>query len=63
VHFAAVPSYLLRSDNLTYLSNVMSTYNVLEATMKLCVREVIDARDLGEIVHLCGEGWLGPSGV
>jgi nucleoside-diphosphate-sugar epimerase len=39
VHFAAVPSSLLRPDNHTYQSNVMSTYNVLEAAMNLaCAR-------------------------
>ena len=33
VHFAAIPAILMRPDNLTYQTNVMSTYNVLEAAM------------------------------
>ena len=43
VHFAAIPAILMRPDNLTYQTNVMSTYNVLEAAMKLGVRKVIIA--------------------
>jgi nucleoside-diphosphate-sugar epimerase len=43
VHFAAIPAILMRPDNVTYQSNVMSTYNVLEAAMKLGVRKVIIA--------------------
>jgi UDP-glucose 4-epimerase len=43
VHFAAIPAILMRPDNVTYQANVMSTYNVLEAAMKLGVRKVIIA--------------------
>jgi nucleoside-diphosphate-sugar epimerase len=43
VHFAAIPAILMRPDNLTYQTNVMSNYNVLEAVMKLGVPKVIIA--------------------
>ena len=43
VHFAAIPRIGLVPDNLTYAANVMSTYNVIEAAMKLGVRKVIIA--------------------
>ena len=43
VHFAAVPRVLIRPDNVTFETNVMSTYNVLEAAMKLGIRKVIVA--------------------
>ena len=43
VHFAAVPRVLLQPDNVTYETNVVSTYNVIEAAMKLGVRKVIIA--------------------
>ncbi|KAB0677256.1 NAD-dependent epimerase/dehydratase family protein [Aureimonas leprariae] len=43
VHFAAVPRVLIRPDNETFRINVMSTYNVIEAAMKLGVRKVIVA--------------------
>ena len=34
VHFAAVPAILLASDARTYATNVLSTYNVLEAATR-----------------------------
>ena len=40
VHFAAIPRVLLRPDNEAYRVNVMGTYNVLEAALKLGVRKV-----------------------
>ena len=43
VHFAAIPSLLLRPDNETYAVNVLSTYNVLDAATKLGIRKVIIA--------------------
>lgn len=43
VHFAAIPRVLIEPDNVTFETNVMSTYNVLEAAMKLGVRKVIIA--------------------
>ena len=43
VHFAATPRIGLVPDNATYAANVLSTYNVIEAAMKLGVRKVIIA--------------------
>jgi nucleoside-diphosphate-sugar epimerase len=43
VHFAAIPRVLIEPDNKTYAVNVISTYNVIEAAMKLGVRKVIIA--------------------
>jgi UDP-glucose 4-epimerase len=43
VHFAAVPRIRINPDNETYRVNVMGTYNVIEAAMKLGVRKVIVA--------------------
>jgi nucleoside-diphosphate-sugar epimerase len=43
VHFAAMPAILLRSDAATYATNVLSTYNVLEAATRLGVRKVVFA--------------------
>ncbi len=43
VHFAAIPAILLHSDAKTYATNVLSTYNVLEAATRLGVRKVVFA--------------------
>ena len=43
MHFAAVPAILLTSDATTYATNVLSTYNVLEAATRLGVRKVVFA--------------------
>ena len=43
VHFAAIPRVLIEPDNATFATNVISTYNVIEAAMKLGVRKVIIA--------------------
>ncbi|MGD9507895.1 MAG: NAD-dependent epimerase/dehydratase family protein [Geminicoccaceae bacterium] len=43
VHFAAVPRVLISPDNETYRVNVMGTYNVIEAAMKLGIRKVVIA--------------------
>lgn len=43
VHFAAVPRVLINPDNETFRVNVMGTYNVLEAAMKLGIRKVVIA--------------------
>lgn len=43
VHFAAIPRVLIEPDNKTFTTNVVSTYNVIEAAMKLGVRKVIIA--------------------
>jgi nucleoside-diphosphate-sugar epimerase len=43
VHFAAIPAILRSSDATTYVTNVVSTYNVLEAATRLGIRKVIFA--------------------
>ncbi len=43
VHFAAIPRVMIEPDNKTFAANVVSTYNVIEAAMKLGVRKVIVA--------------------
>jgi nucleoside-diphosphate-sugar epimerase len=43
VHFAAIPRVMIEPDNKTFSANVMSTYNVIEAAMKLGVKKVIFA--------------------
>jgi nucleoside-diphosphate-sugar epimerase len=43
VHFAAIPRVGIEPDNKTFVANVTSTYNVIEAAMKLGVRKVIVA--------------------
>ncbi|WP_127753504.1 NAD(P)-dependent oxidoreductase [Devosia sp. 1566] len=43
VHFAAIPRILLRPDNATFEANVVSTYNVIEAAVKLGIRKIIIA--------------------
>ncbi|KQU70211.1 NAD(P)-dependent oxidoreductase [Phycicoccus sp. Root101] len=43
VHFAAVPRILLTTDAATYATNVLSTYNVLEAATRLGIRKVVFA--------------------
>ncbi|BCH56546.1 NAD-dependent epimerase/dehydratase family protein [Agrobacterium vitis] len=43
VHFAAIPRVMIEPDNRTFSANVVGTYNVIEAAMKLGVRKVIIA--------------------
>ena len=43
VHFAAIPAILVRPDNETFRINVLSTYNVIDAAVKLGIRKVIFA--------------------
>ncbi len=43
VHFAAIPRVGIEPDNKTFAANVVSTYNVIEAAMKLGCRKVIVA--------------------
>lgn len=43
VHFAAVPRILIQPDNTTFSANAVSTYNVIEAAMKLGIRKVVIA--------------------
>jgi nucleoside-diphosphate-sugar epimerase len=46
VHFAAIPRILLRPDNAMFAANVLSTYNVVEAAVKLGVRKVVIASSI-----------------
>jgi nucleoside-diphosphate-sugar epimerase len=43
VHFAAVPRVLIKPDNQTFGENTISTYNVIEAAVKLGVSKIIIA--------------------
>src|SRR3984957_3467543 len=43
VHFAAIPRVMIEPDNVTFATNVVSTYNVIEAAMKLGVGKVVIA--------------------
>ena len=43
VHFAAIPAILVRPDNETFRINVLSTYNVIDAAVKLGLRKVVFA--------------------
>jgi nucleoside-diphosphate-sugar epimerase len=43
VHFAAIPAILVRPDNETFRVNALSTYNVIEAAVKLGVPKVVFA--------------------
>ncbi|MEJ7801015.1 MAG: NAD(P)-dependent oxidoreductase, partial [Ilumatobacter sp.] len=43
VHFAAIPAILVRPDNETFRINALSTYNVLDAAVKLGIPKVIFA--------------------
>jgi nucleoside-diphosphate-sugar epimerase len=43
VHFAAIPRVLMQPDNVTFTANVVGTYNVIEAAVKLGIRKIIIA--------------------
>ncbi len=43
VHFAAIPRIFLKPDDETFRVNVMGTYTVIEAAMKLGIRKVVIA--------------------
>ncbi|WP_375261041.1 NAD-dependent epimerase/dehydratase family protein [Palleronia sp.] len=43
VHFAAIPRIMITSDNETFRTNTMGTYNVIEAAVGLGVKKVIFA--------------------
>ncbi|MEM9853044.1 MAG: NAD(P)-dependent oxidoreductase [Pseudomonadota bacterium] len=43
VHFAAIPRILIVPDNETYRINVLSTYNVIDAALRMGVRKIIFA--------------------
>ena len=41
--FAAIPRVLMAPDNTTFTANVVSTYNVIEAAVKLGIKKIIVA--------------------
>lgn len=43
VHFAAIPRILIKSDEETFRVNVLGTYNVIEAAVKLGIKKIIIA--------------------
>jgi nucleoside-diphosphate-sugar epimerase len=43
VHFAAIPRIMLKSDNETFKINTISTYNVIEAAIKLRIKKIVFA--------------------
>ena len=43
VHFAAIPRVLIQPDNVTFDVNVISTYNIIEAAVKLGIRKIVIA--------------------
>jgi nucleoside-diphosphate-sugar epimerase len=43
VHFAAIPRIMIKADNECFRVNVMGTYNVIEAAVKLGIRKIIIA--------------------
>ena len=43
VHFAAIPRVLIEPDDKTFATNVISTYNLIEAATKLGVKKIIIA--------------------
>ncbi len=43
VHYAAIPSPLIVSDQTTYATNVLTHYNVLEAATRLGIRKIVFA--------------------
>jgi nucleoside-diphosphate-sugar epimerase len=43
VHFAALPRIMMKPDNTMFAANVLSTYNVIEAAVKLGIRKVVFA--------------------
>lgn len=43
VHFAAVPRIMITSDNECYRTNVMGTYNVIDAALRAGVKKIIVA--------------------
>jgi nucleoside-diphosphate-sugar epimerase len=43
VHFAAIPRILMTADNECYRTNVLGTYNVIDAALKMGVRKIVFA--------------------
>ncbi len=63
VHFAAIPAILIRPDNETYRINTLSTYNVLDAAVKLGIRKVIFASSETTYGICFADGHVRPSYV
>lgn len=60
VHFAAIPRILLTSDAECFRINTLSTYNVLEAALKLGIRKVIFASSETTYAVCFADGELQP---
>lgn len=56
VRFAAILRILIRPDNPTFATNVLSTYNVIEAVTKLGIRKVIIASSIAAYGVCFAEG-------
>ena len=63
VHFAAIPSQFVRPDNETYRVNVLSTYHVLDAAVKLGIPKVVFASSETTYAICFAEGELRPEYV
>ena len=63
VHFAAVPAILIRPDNETFRVNVVSTYNVIDAAIRLGIRKVIFASSETTYAICFADGELRPDYV
>lgn len=57
VHFAALPRILIEGDGETYRTNVMGTYNVIDAALKTGVRKIVFASSETTygVCFACGE--------
>lgn len=63
VHFAAIPCILRAPDNEIYRVNVMGTYNIIEAAVKLGIRKVIFASSETTYGVCFADGDVNPSAM
>ncbi|NVK32222.1 MAG: NAD(P)-dependent oxidoreductase [Gammaproteobacteria bacterium] len=63
VHFAAVARILLAPDNEVFRINTQSTYNVIEAAVKLGIKKVIIASSETTYGVCFADGTVNPSGI
>ncbi|KAK9491184.1 hypothetical protein V1508DRAFT_422586 [Lipomyces doorenjongii] len=56
IHFAAYPRNMIVPDNETFRTNVLSTYNVIEAACKLGVKKIIIASSETTYGVCCAQG-------
>ena len=63
VHFAAIPALFVKPDNETYRINVLSTYNVIDAAVKLGIPKVIFASSETTYAICFADGELQPEYV